>query len=547
MQALWHYILPFRAHFYLAGSASVVNKILDLMPPLLVGWVIDTVQDQPPAWITSVAGTTDAWSLAVFLAVLAVAIFALESLFQWCYQYGFLTLAQKVQHHLRTDAYNHIQSREIQFFENHSMGETMTMLNDDVNQLERFLNTGFNELLQLAVLFVFSGFVFMGVSWELAVIGILPIPIILWGSLRYQKMISPRYQRVRSAVGALNSRLENNISGIQVIKSFTAEAFESRRVADASREYQQANHQAIKLSSLYVPLIRMGVAFGFGGVLLVGSYWVLNDTGIITAGELVLFSMMIQRLLWPLTRLGQTLDELERARASARRTFGLLDSPSLIQDLAAPRPLGRAAGAIAFEYASFAYRPDVPVLENLNFSIEPGETVGFAGATGAGKTTIIKLLLRLYDPTGGAVRLDQKDLRDLKLADIRRNIALVSQDVYLFQGTVSENIAYGLGEELDQERIEAAARIARLHEFVIGLPEGYQTIVGEKGSKLSGGQRQRLSIARAILKDAPIMLFDEATSSVDTETEREIQQNLSEFTRGKTAIIIAHQIGRAHV
>jgi ABC-type multidrug transport system, ATPase and permease components len=219
------------------------------------------------------------------------------------------------------------------------MGETMAMLNDDVNQIERFLNIGFNEILQLLVLFIFAGSVMLGVSWELAMVGLLPMPIVLWGSLLYQRLISPRYRKVREAVGALSSRLENNIAGILVIKSFTAEKFESGRVADASQQYKQANYQAIKLSALYVPLIRMAVAIGFGGVLLLGSYWVLEDKGLLTVGELVFFSMMIQRLLWPLTRMGVTLDEYERAKASARRTFGLLHTPSKIVSPVKPKIL----------------------------------------------------------------------------------------------------------------------------------------------------------------------------------------------------------------
>ncbi|MEC8149506.1 MAG: ABC transporter ATP-binding protein, partial [SAR324 cluster bacterium] len=312
--SLFRYIRNYQKLFTWSCINSILNKILDLMPPLLVGWVIDSVRRQPPEWIANTVGTSDPWALAIFLAVLGVVIFGFESLFEWAYQHGFMNLAQHVQHALRQDAYNHIQTREIEFFENHRMGETMAMLNDDVNQIERFLNTGFNEILQLAVLFAFSSVVLLGVSWQLALVGLLPLPIVLWGSLFYQKTISPRYKRVREAVGSLSSRLENNIAGILVIKSFTAEGFESQRVKAASGEYQEANRHAIRLSSVYVPMIRMAIAIGFGGVLLLGSYWVLEDKGILTVGELVLFSMLIQRMLWPLTRMGITLDEFERAK-----------------------------------------------------------------------------------------------------------------------------------------------------------------------------------------------------------------------------------------
>jgi ATP-binding cassette subfamily B protein len=543
MTRLFGYLRAYRDRLALATGASVANKILDLMPPLLVGWVIDSLRGKPPGWIASLAGTRDPWSMAVVLAGLSVVIFFFESLFQWMYQAGFMGLAQRVQHDLRMDVYNRIQEREIAFFEEHRLGEVLAMLNDDVNQLERFLNTGFNELVQLAVLFVFAFAVMFPISWQLSLVAVAPMPLILWGSLLYQRRIQPRYRRVRESVGGLASRLENNLAGIHVIKSFTAEAFETERVRQASAEYQRANFEAIRLSALYTPLIRMAIVMGFAGVLLIGSYWILNGSGIITVGELVLFAMMTERLLWPLTRLGTTVDDFERARASARRAFGLLDTEPAILDPERPEPLGRARGEVTFDRVAFRYargQADQPVLRELSFRVAPGETLGIAGPTGAGKSTLIKLLLRLYDVTGGAVRLDGHDVRSVTLAALRRNIALVSQDVYLFHGTIRENIAYSSDAPL--EEVVRAASLAQLHDFVTSLPDGYDSLVGERGVKLSGGQRQRLSIARAIVKDAPILILDEATSSVDTETERAIQENLRTLTAGRTALIIAHRL-----
>ncbi|HEV7667691.1 MAG TPA: ABC transporter ATP-binding protein [Thermoanaerobaculia bacterium] len=541
MARLFAYLAPYRTRLRLGVSSSVLNKILDLMPPLLVGWVIDSLRGQPPHWIARLAGTSDAWSLAVVLAALSVAIFFFESLFQWGYQHYFMTLAQEVQHDLRLDAYERIQRREIAFFEEHRLGETLAMLNDDVNQLERFLNNGANELIQTVVLFAFSGFVLFDTSWRLALIAMAPIPLILWGSLAYQRRIAPRYKRVREAVGSLSSRLENNIAGILVIQSFGAEAFELDRVREASSEYREANRQAIRLSAIFVPVIRMAIVLGFAGILLIGSHWILEHRSWITVGQLVLFAMMTERLLWPLVRLGQVLDEYERARASARRTFGLLDTPSTIVEPAQPVRIERARGELELANVDFTYARGDRILDRLSFRIAPGETIGIAGPTGAGKSTLIKLLLRLYDPTGGAVKLDGHDLRDLALEDLRRSIALVSQDVYLFHGTLRENIAYrAVGVPF--EKIVEAAKYAELHDFIVGLPDGYDTLVGERGIKLSGGQRQRLSIARAILKDAPILVLDEATSSVDTETERAIQENLRRWTAGRTALIIAHRL-----
>ncbi|NBV84634.1 ABC transporter ATP-binding protein, partial [bacterium] len=229
MKRLFDYLKSHAGHLYVSIGASVLNKIFDLMPPLLTGWIIDTVRGTPPRWIEWVTGSQVPFRLAVFLSVLAVVIFALESLFQWAYQYGFMTLAQTVQHEMRLRLYSHLQTREMAFFETHRLGDTLAILNDDVNQMERFLNTGLNELIQLGVLLVVSGSILFVISWQLAIVGVLPVPIIIGGSLLYQRLLSPRYRKVREAVGQLNSRMENNVSGMMVIQSFTAESFERSR------------------------------------------------------------------------------------------------------------------------------------------------------------------------------------------------------------------------------------------------------------------------------------------------------------------------------
>jgi ATP-binding cassette subfamily B protein len=515
------------------------------MPPLLVGWVIDTVRGTPPSWIHVFTHSHDAFYLSAFLSAVAVLIFFFESLFQWAYQHGFMTLAQRVQHDLRMDTYHHLQNREMAYFENHRLGETLAIVNDDVNQMERFLNTGLNEGIQVIVLMLMSGAIMLSISWQLAIIGMLPIPIILWGSIAYQKLIAPRYKKVREAVGKLNSRLENNISGIMVIQSFGAEKFEEKRVQEASNAYQHVNRHAILISARYVPLIRMAVVAGFAGVLLVGSYWVLQNNGILTVGELVLFAMLTERLLWPLTRLGSTLDDYERAMASCQRIFKIIDTPSAIQEVDNPTILNKATGDLHIENVSFGYSsdnaPQSPILHDISLHITPGEIIGIAGKTGCGKSTLIKLLMRFYDVQTGQIRIDGHDIRSLKLQNLRQNIALVSQDIYLFHGSIFDNIAYAR-PKASREEVLGAAQQAALHDFVLTLPNGYDTIVGERGIRLSGGQRQRLSIARAILKNAPIMIFDEATSAVDTETEKLIHDNLNTIIKGKTAILIAHRL-----
>lgn len=554
MGRLFGYLRPFRGRLVGASTHAVLNKVFDLFPPLLTAWLINAITGQVDPWIEQTLGTspgrwaTETLGLSpgmapiVFVAFLTAVIFSGESFFQWRYTLGFMRLAQDVQHRLRLDAYGRMQQREIRFFEEHRLGKTLAMLSDDVNQLERFLNTGFVQFLHLVTLIAFAGFVLFSLDAQLALIGLLPVPVIVLGSLAFSRLLESRYARVREAVGALAARLENNLGGILVIKSFTAEAYEHRRVEAASDDYRVANLRAIELSAPFIPLIRFAILIGFVSVVVMGGKWALE--GRLVAGTVVAFAMMIQRILWPLTRLGETLDEYQRARASAARIFSLLTTPPRIVDDASPARLDVTRPTLAFDDVRFRYRPTEPIFDGLSFAVAAGETVGVAGPTGAGKSTLVKLLLRLYDVDEGAVRVCGEDVRRVAQTDLRHRVALVSQDVYVFHGTIADNIAYGLPDDVrdDRERVAEAARQAHLHEFVASLPEGYDTLVGERGIKLSGGQRQRLSLARALLKDAPILILDEATSSVDTETEREIQANLAELTRDRTALVIAHRL-----
>jgi len=541
MYRLFQYLDRYRQRLWMAVGSSVSNKVLDLMPPFLTAWLIDSVSGHIPTWIESGLGITDPWPIVVMLTIATLVIFGGESFFEWRFKRGFMRLAQTVQHDVRLDAYDSLQDREMAYFESQRTGNLMAMLNDDINQLERFLNTVFNEIVQLVTLLLFAGWALCQVSLPLGLLGMVPIPFIIIGSFYYQRKVAPYYRSVREGVGDLGARLENNLSGILVIKSFTAEHFERERVGQASADYRDANFRAIRWNAVYVPLIRMLIALGFAGTLAIGAWWALNTPDRFTLGNLAFFAMMIQKLLWPVTRLGNIFDELERARAASRRVFGLIDSSTSLPDPETPQKLPRDGGDVELSDVTFGYKPEEPILKNIQLTIPQGHTVGIAGPTGSGKTTLIKLLLRLYDVQEGAIRLGGVDLREVTRAELRQSIGLVSQDVYLFHGTIQENILYGRPDASHTSVVDAAQRAA-LHEFIESLPAGYDTIIGERGLKLSGGQRQRLSIARAILKDAPILILDEATSAVDTETERIIQTNLQKLAAGKTAIIIAHRL-----
>ncbi len=540
-QRLLHYARNYRRRILLASLFSILNKLFDLAPPILIGIAVDVVVN-PSTSLLARWGVSDGMMQLVVLAGLTAVIWASESFFEYLYATAWRNLAQDVQHDLRLDTYTHVQQLNLAYFEDQSTGGLMSILNDDINQLERFLNTGASEIWKVSTTVIVVGGVFIALVPSVAWMALLPMPFVLLGSVKFQKLLAPRYAAMRERVSLLNGQLSNNLSGIATIKSFTAERHESGRIEALSLEYGRSNQEAIKYSSAFVPLIRMVIVTGFIGILVFGGQLALNGTLPVGAYSVLVF--MTQRLLWPLTRLGDTLDLYQRAMASTDRVLDLLDTKSTIIDGATALPVSTVQGEVAFDHVHFAYGEGDsthPVIHDLSLRVRKGKTAAIVGATGAGKSTIIKLLLRFYDVQSGKVTLDGHDLRDLHLHDLRHAIALVSQDVFLFHGTVRENIAYGtFNAPLDD--IIAAAKAAEAHEFILSLPNGYDTIVGERGQKLSGGQRQRISIARAVLKDPPVLLLDEATSSVDNETEAAIQRSLERIIVGRTTIVIAHRL-----
>ena len=540
MQKLFRFLKDYKAPLYLASSSSIINKIVDLMPPFLTAWLIDSVSGAPPKWLNDYFPNSSIWQQVIIICLVLILAFFMEGLTEWIFKRNFMQLAQRVQHDLRNKTYAKLQKKKLSFFESARTGNLLSILNDDINQLERFLNNSFNEILQLITLFIFAGYSLFERDWVLGLVGITPIPFILIGSFYYQRKISPYYKEVRESVGGLSSRLENNISGILVIKSFGTEKFEEKRVDESSKEYLEANYKAIKLSALYVPIIRMFIALGLAATLALGAYWVIYQPGRFSLGGIAFFAMMIQRILWPVTRLGSIFDEFERAKASARRVFGLLDNQVDVQEDAGTHTTDTIQGEIQLKEVDFAYSNGIPILKNISLDIPAGSTLGIMGVTGSGKTTFIKVLLRLYEVTGGQILLDGKNIKDWTLEAFRSAFSLVSQEVYLFHGSILENLVYG-NEASKEEAINAAKQVD-LHHFIEQLPEKYDSIVGERGIKLSGGQKQRISIARAILKDSPILILDEATSAVDSRTEQIIQDQIQRLSKTRTCIIIAHRL-----
>jgi len=363
--------------------------------------------------------------------------------------------------------------------------------------------------------------------------------VIVLGAFWFQRRAQPLYATVREKVGLLSSRLANNIAGIATIKSFTREQYELKKLKQESEAYVEANRGAIRISSAFIPIIRMAILVGFVATLIYGGK--LTLAGELNAGSYSVLVFLTQRLLWPLTRLAETVDLFERAMASTRRILNLIEVPIRTRSGSKALPIDQVQGGLSFENLSFAYSNGAEVLHEINLQVAAGETIAFVGQTGSGKSTLMKLLLRFYAPSSGYIKLDGIDLTELDIPDLRAAFGLVSQDVFLFHGSVADNIAYGRPGATPAD-IEAAAKAAEAHDFIQQLPQGYDSIVGERGQKLSGGQRQRVSIARAVLKDPPVLILDEATSAVDNETEAAIQRSMQVITQGRTTLVVAHRL-----
>jgi ATP-binding cassette subfamily B protein len=545
--------------FVVGLLASIVARVLDLFPPLILGIAIDAVIRQdvtyvtavkeilrpvPESWLNAVIPNTLTGQFWFSIGLIALGFFG-GAAFHWTRNWGWNSFAQNIQHSIRTDTYDKMQRLNMDFFADKQTGEMMSILSNDVNRLERFLNDGMNSFFRLSVMVIAIGAILVLMNWQLALVALLPVPIIAVFTWKFIETIQPKYADVRSSVGQLNSRLENNLGGVQVIKTSNTESFESDRVDDVSMDYFDANWDAISTRIRFFPALRVIAGVGFVATFAVGGLWVFQGapgpfSGTLRVGQFVTFILFTQRFIWPMAQFGQIINMYQRARASSARIFGLMDEPSRIVEDPDADELDVDDGEIVYDDVTFGYDEET-IIEDVSFDVAGGETVALVGPTGAGKSTVLKLLLRMYDVDEGAIRIDDQDLRDVTIPSLRQALGYVSQESFMFYGTVEENIKYGTFDASHEEVVEAA-KVAEAHEFITNLPEGYDTEIGERGVKLSGGQRQRLSIARAVLKDPEILILDEATSDVDTETEMLIQRSLDKLTDNRTTFAIAHRL-----
>ncbi|MFC7098547.1 ABC transporter ATP-binding protein [Halobaculum marinum] len=538
----------------LGMTANVIARGASLLPPLVLGVAIDaaftgdepyTLPLVPAAWLPTTAPDEAQFWFSVWLIVGA---FAVTAALTWVYGISANNFAHRVMHDVRTDSYAKMQDLSMAFFDDKQTGEVMSVLNNDATNLERFLDDALQNSVRLGVMLLGIGIVLFDANAQLAAVTLVVVPGMVLFTYWFMKAVEPRYAAQREAVADLNTRLENALGGIQLVKTTGTEAYETERVEDTSYDYFQKTLAMLRLNYVYRPGMELFAGIAFATTFLVGGLWIVTGTapgpltGELSAGTFVTFLFLTQRFVTPLAEVSNIVSQYENAKASCERVFGLQDIPREVTEVADPVDLGDVAGAVEYDHVDFAYEDGgETVLRDVDFAVDPGETVALVGPTGAGKSTLLKLLLRLYDVTGGAVRVDGHDVREVSLRSLRSAVGYVSQDTYLFDGTVAENIRYGRFDA-DRDEVVAAAKAAEAHEFIENLPDGYDTRIGERGVKLSGGQRQRLSIARVVLQDPDVLVLDEATSAVDTETEMLIQRSLDRLAEDRTTFVIAHRL-----
>ncbi|HRU32953.1 MAG TPA: ABC transporter ATP-binding protein [bacterium] len=522
---------PYWKYLIIAGISTLAITGVNLLGPWLIRQLVDI--------ITNIGQYPDARKNIINLTILITLSYIARIIFQFLASYLSHYAAWHLVAHMRSMVYDKLQQLPFRFFQERQTGQLMSRVVNDTANFEMLIAHAVPDLFTNILIIVGVAVILFAVNPTLASLSLIPIPFLVYGSTRFAKQVLPNFREAQRALADLNAELQDNISGIREIQIFNQQMRELVKIRDRIYRHISALLNALRLSAIFHPTVSFLSSIGTVIVISVGGFMALN--GKVSVGDIVGFILYLNMFYQPITALANVIENLEQALAGAERVFEILETEPEIKEKPNPIELKNVRGRVTFEDVTFSYNQGSPVLKNISFDIEPGQMVAFVGPTGVGKTTIMYLLVRFFDPDSGSIKIDGIDIRDVSLKSLHDNISMVMQDVFLFNGTIAENIAYGK-EDATMEEIINAARIACAHDFIESLPDGYDTYIGERGVKLSGGQKQRLAIARAVLKDAPILILDEATSSVDTETENKIQEAINNLAGTRTILIIAHRL-----
>lgn len=518
----WKYLI-------VAGISLLAITALNLITPWKVRELVDILSKEDVDKMAAIRN----------IAIILVVAYAARAVFTYLNRYYSHVAAWNLVEDMRVMVYEKLQKLSLSFYHDKQTGQLMSRAINDTATFEVLIAHAVPDLITNVLILIGTGILLFIISPLLAALTLIPIPFLILGGTVFTKKILPNFREAQGKLGELNAVMQDNISGMKEIQAFNQQSRERKRIKKGTKKYTSAILHALRLSAVFHPAVEMISSLGTVIVVAFGGWLALRNY--VDTADIVGFIMFLGLFYQPITTLARVIEDLQQATAGAERVFELIDTEPDIVDSEGAIELERSKGEITFNNVSFHYIPQSPVLKNISFTVKPGQMVALVGPTGVGKTTIISLMARFYDPTSGEILIDDMNIKDITVASLRNQISMVLQDIFLFNGTVADNIAYG-SRDASFEDIVKAAKIARAHEFITQMPEGYDTVIGERGVKLSGGQKQRLSIARAVLRNTPVLILDEATASVDVETETQIQQAIGELAGSRTIIVIAHRL-----
>lgn len=519
---------PYKGALILTVLALLGSSAVSLVMPDAVRRLTGALTD----------GTATKERVLVFAAVILLS-YIVKALLTFVSKYKAHVAAWNFVGDMMLDVYNKLQSLSMRFFGDKQTGEIMSRVINDSRNMETLIAHALPDLLSNILIVILVAIMIFSINPILAAISLIPIPLILFVTMKFSGKVHALFKRNQEVLAEVNGKVQDNISGIREIQSFGREKEEYMSMKEYCKRYSFVNVRANFVASIFFPTIEFLTSVGSVLVMGIGGTLALKD--VLSVSDVVGFFMYLSLFYSPIAALSRIIEDMQNAFAGGHRVLSILDMESEIKDNENAEDIGRANGEMEFDHVSFYYNENEPVLKDISFKIDAGKMVAFVGATGVGKSTIVSLMERFYDPVSGTVRLDGKDIKDITVKSLRENISMVLQDVFLFNGSIYDNISYG-NPSANREDVIKAAETARVSDFVCKMPDGYDTIIGERGVRLSGGQKQRIAIARAVLKNSPILILDEATSAVDNETEALIQQAIDELSKNRTVIVIAHRL-----